>query len=172
MKDLRDLNEQEFKEVYEYVKERTNNFKVFSPNIITENNQFLLIIRACLGLSRKEFANKLNVCKDWCKYIESKRRKIINIKIARRYGNKIEALLVNNKISFEEALTSYKKYLFLSKNQNLQEPEIKFKKFSELNEKDVIEYFNIVKRETKNFSQFKSDLLIRIPQSLIIFRKF
>ena len=53
MKDLRDLNEEEFKEVYEHLKEKTNDFKIFLPSFILENNQFLLIIRSCRIITKR-----------------------------------------------------------------------------------------------------------------------
>jgi len=170
LKNLRDLNEDEFKQIYEYIKEKTSNFTKFKKELIIENNQFLLIIRICLGLSQKEFAKNLNVTKDWCRHTEAGRNKIIHLKVAERYSNKIKDLLKKDKISLEKSLNNYRKYLFFSKNQNLLGPKIRFKFFSQMTEEDLISYFNIVKRETNNFIEFDPNLLIRIPQSLTIFR--
>ena len=61
--DLRNLNEEEFKQVYEYLRIKTENFKTITPSLILENNQYLLIFRICLGLSQKEFAKKLGKTK-------------------------------------------------------------------------------------------------------------
>ncbi|MBI2110336.1 hypothetical protein HYT51_00975, partial [Candidatus Woesearchaeota archaeon] len=41
---------------------------------------------------------------------------------------------------------------------------------SKLNEEDLKEYFDLIKKETNNFTNFTSNLLIRIPQSILIFR--
>ena len=170
LENLRDLNEDEFKQVYTYIKEKTNNFTEFKKELIVENNQLLLITRICLGLSQKEFAKNLNVTKDWCRHTEAGRNKIIHLKIAERYSNKIENLLKNSEINLEKSLHFYKRYILYSKNQNLIEPEIKFKPFSKMTEEDLIYYLNIIKRETNNFIEFSPDLLIKIPQSLTIFR--
>lgn len=169
-KDLRNLDEEGFKRVYKYLKRKTNNFRDFNEELIIENNQYLLVFRIILGMSQKEFAEKLGATKDWCRHLEAGRNKIIHLKVAQRYSYKIEKLLRNSKINLEKALEIYKKYLFYSKDQNLTEPEIKFKTFSEMNEEDLISYFYIIKRETKNFTKFEPDLLIRVPQSLTIFR--
>ena len=170
MKDLRDLNEEEFKEVYEYLREKTNNFNEFTSELIIENNQFLLIIRSCLGLSQREFAERLGATKDWCRHTESGKNKIKHLSIANRYSQKIQNLLSKTEINLEKALEYYWRFIFYSKEQELKEPEIKFEKFSKINEEKLVEYFNIIKKETENFTVFNSELLVRIPQSLIIFR--
>jgi len=170
IKNLRNLDEKEFKKVYKYLKRKTNNFKEFNEGLIIEKNQYLLIFRIILGMSQKEFAEKLGKTKDWCRHLEAGRHKIEKLKVAGRYSWKIEGLLRKSKINLEKSLEIYKRYLFYSKDQNIAEPEIKFKPFSKMNEEDLISYFNIIKEETNNFTNFKSDLLIRIPQSLTIFR--
>ena len=169
-KDIRFLKEDEFEQVYEYLKDKTNSFTEFSPDLIIENNQFLLIFRIILGMSQKEFAEKLSVTKDWCRHTEAGRNKIVHIAIAERYSYRIEKLLKNKKINLESSLNFHKKYLFYSKNQKLPEAEIKFKAFSLMDEEELIHYFDIVKKETNNFTYFDPNLLIRIPQSLTIFR--
>ena len=50
--DIRFLKEDEFEQVYEYLKDKTNSFTEFSPDLIIENNQFLLIFRIILGNSK------------------------------------------------------------------------------------------------------------------------
>jgi len=160
----------EFKKVYKYLKRKTNNFREFNEELILENNQYLLIFRIILGMSQREFAEKLDTTKDWCRHLESRRHKITHLKVAGRYSWKIEKLLREAKIDLLKSLENYKRYLFYSKDQNLIGPEIKFKTFSKMNETDLISYFNIIKEETKNFTKFEPDLLVRIPQALTIFR--
>lgn len=170
IKDLRDLNEEEFKEVYRYLEEETKNFTVIHPKIILKNNQYLLIFRIILGLSQKEFANELERTKDWCRHTESGRNKIEKLKIALRYVGNIQCLFKNHNIESKNVLENWNKYNYYSKNQLLPEPEVKLKPLSKISELELKEYFELIKKETNNFTLFKSELLTRIPQSIVVFR--
>ncbi|MBS3141019.1 hypothetical protein J4405_02640 [Candidatus Woesearchaeota archaeon] len=168
--DLRNLNEEEFKQVYEYLRIKTENFKTITPSLILENNQYLLIFRICLGLSQKEFAKKLGKTKDWCRHTEAKRNKIEKVKIAERYTKKITELINKKEVKLENSLINWEKYNSFSKDQILPEAEIKLKSFSKLTEENLKDYFDLIKRETNNFTEISSELFIKIPQSILIFR--
>jgi hypothetical protein len=168
-KDLRDLNEKEFREVYSYLEKKTDGFKRISPELILENPQYILIFRLCTGLSQKEFAKKLGVTKDWCRHTEAKRNKIIHMAIAERYNKKIEILLNKNEIIFEETSITQSKYMF-SRDQVLPEIKMKVKSISKISEEKLKELYEITKERTNNFTKFNPQLLSEIPQSLLIFR--
>ncbi len=167
---LRQITEDQFKEVFYYLKSITNNFTEITPDLILENNQYLLIFRICLGLSQKDFGEKLGTTKDWCRHTEAQRRKIIHRKVAERYTNKIQDLFLQTTIILDDALKHWNNYMFYSKDQILPEPEIRLKQISKLDEKDLENYFNLIKTETNNFTRFDVDLFKRIPQSILIFR--
>lgn len=169
IKDLRQLDENEFEELFIYLKKRTKNFTRFYPDIVLENNQYLLIVRICLGLSQKEWGNKMENTKDWCRHIESKRHKIIHESIANRYCWKIQRLLNEKQINFKEALRFWRAYKF-SSYQKFTETKIRFSSISKLTEKDLHKFFNLVRIKTKNFSNFNVKILLEVPQSILIFR--
>lgn len=168
--DFRKLNEEQFKEVLIDFMEETNNFKEFDPEIIIENIQSLLITRICLGLSQKEFARKMNRTKDNIRHLESGRRYICKKAIANEYAYHIKSLMRKRDISIEKAIENWRKYCFISRDQNLPEPEIKVKQISKLNEEEFKEFFELIRKETENFKKFDPNFLVRIPQSVMVFR--
>ncbi len=168
-RDLRNLNEEEFKKVYNYLKKKTANFTIFPPTLLLENNQFLLIIRICLGLSQKEFGKSLNRTKDWCRHTEAKRNVIINISIANRYANQIENLLKRSDIKLQIALKTWKEYAFSRENDfKIKKPIAK--PYSKMNNNELKSLFNYVNKSTKNFTVFDPNILINCPKSILIFR--
>ena len=168
-KDLRDLNEKEFREVYSYLEKKTDGFKEVSPQLILENIQHLLIFRLCTGLSQKDFAKKLGKTKDTCRHNEARRRIILQKRIAKTYSDPIEKLLKENKVTFENTFQSWNKYMF-SRDQDLPEIKFKCKSISKISEEKLKELYEITKERTNNFTEFNPQLLSEIPQSLLIFR--
>ena len=169
-KDLRELNKEEFKEVYKYLKDVTDNFGTINSSLILKNNQYLLILRTCLGLSQKEFAKYLGNSKDWCRHTEARRNKIEKLTIANRYSQKIELLIRKKNIRLKSSLEHWEKYNKYSKDQRLPEPKIKLKQFSKLTKEDLKTYFKLIKKETNNFTKIVPSLLIKMPQSILIIR--
>ena len=167
--DFRDISEQKFIEIFNHLKQKTDNFTTISPELIIENNQYLLILRLCLGLSQESFAKSFKKTKEWCRHTEARRREIKNLCVAKRYNKQLELLLKNNILTSEEAIVNFRKYKF-AREQDFPKPTIKLKQISKLTEKDVKEYFNLISKETNNFTEFKKDLLSRIPQAILIFR--
>ena len=124
----------------------------------------------CLGLSQKEFGEKLGATKDWFRHTESTKNKIIHRAIAARYTDKIQNLFVKKPVTSDYALKNWNNYMFHSKDQVLPEPEIELKQISKMTEEDLKKYFILIKDETKDFTKFDIDLLKRIPQSILILR--
>jgi transcriptional regulator with XRE-family HTH domain len=168
--DLRNLKENQFEDVFYSLKNRTKNFTEIAPEMVLENNQYLLILRICTGLTQKEFAKKLGVCKDWCRHTESGRNKIIHLKVADRYAHGIEKLLRCYEITIENAVNNWNNYITVSREQVLQKSEVRLKQISKMSEKEFESYFNMIKDKTDNFTLFEPDILVKIPQSLVIFR--
>jgi hypothetical protein len=168
-KDLRDLNEEEFREVYGYLEKETNNFKSISPELILENNKYILIFRLCTGLPQKEFSKKIGRGSDTCRHTEAGRRTILQKRIAERYSKPIEKLLKNYKITFEKTFETWKQYMF-ARDQTLQEPKTKFGSITKISDENLKKLYEITKERTKNFTEFNYNLLLEIPQTLLVFR--
>jgi len=167
--DLREMNEEQFIELFNYLKTRTHGFKEFSPDLILENNRYLLVLRLCLGLSQKEFGRQLGVTKDWVRHTEAGRNKILHFKPANRYVDKINSLLNQAQIGLERALENWRRYKFV-RYQDFPEVEVTFKPLMKMNESEFKECFKLISKETEGFTSFPPNLLVRIPQSLLIFR--
>jgi len=168
-KDLRDLDEKEFREIYTYLKDKTNGFKEVSTELILKNPCYILIFRLCLKLSQKNFSKKIEKGKDTCRHIEAGRRKIIQNETAERYSNQIETLLKNYKITYEKTLEAWKNYMFY-RDQKLTKSKTNFGSISKISEENLKELYKITKERTKNFTKFNYKLLLELPQSLLIFR--
>ncbi len=169
-RDLREMSEEEFREMFASLKSKTKNFTEVRPELILENNQYLLILRMCLGLSQREFAKKLGVTKDWCRHTEAGRNRIIHKSIADRYASKIEDLLEEKNIKLNKTMDYWNSYIFYSKEQILSKPKIQLKQISKMTEDDIKNYFELINDKTCNFTKFYPELLAEIPQSLLIFR--
>src|SRR3989344_108096 len=73
--DLRDINDEQFKTQYSYIKDETKNFTELKPEFLKENPQYLLVIRTALGLSQLEFSKKLGTTnKQWVRHFEAGRQ--------------------------------------------------------------------------------------------------
>jgi DNA-binding transcriptional regulator YiaG len=167
--DLREMNEKQFVELFNHLKARTRNFKELSPDLILENSRYLLVLRLCLSLSQKEFGRRLGVTKDWVRHTEAGRNKILHLKPANRYVDKINSLLNQTQITLERTLENWKRYKF-ARDQDLPNIEVKIKTLSRMDESDFKSYFDLVSRETNGFTRFDPQLLMKMPQSILIFR--
>jgi len=168
--DLRWMKEEQFIELFEYLKERTSGFKRIPQELLIENNQYLFVFRMCFGLTRDEFARELAVSKEWVRHTEAGRNVILHEKIADRYIGKLNALMNRREINARRALENFSRYRYHADDQNLPEPQARFKPLMEMSSDDFREYFDLVSKETKGFIKFNPDLLVRIPQSILIFR--
>lgn len=174
-KDLRDLNEVEFKEVYEYLKKETNDFSYLDKSIIDKNPQYMIIIRLALGLSQVEFSNKLlnTTNKQWIRHFEAKRQgfkdstKLIKIiKLINSYFYKHKVIDYKSIISLWKKSKAARSKFFLKEI----EPKYKIKKVSLMNIQDFEAYFNHLRNETDNFTNFDYNILMETPQFISIFR--
>jgi DNA-binding transcriptional regulator YiaG len=174
MKDLRDLNEEEFKQVYEYIKEKTNNFTCLNKSLLDESPQYLLIIRFALGLSQLEFSKLLGTTnKQWVRHFEAGRQ---GFKYSKMYDNALDLI---NKLFSENKIVDYERTLLLwqrgkaARNKFFLKPrEEKYviKDLNEMNIEDFKLYFNYLKQETNNFTNFDPNIIYLTPEFITIFR--
>jgi len=168
------MNKEEFKEVYELIKKRTNNFTCLNKEILDENPQYLLVIRFALGLSQLEFSKLLDTTnKQWVRHFEAGRQGFKISKMYEKALDLINGLFKENKIvSFERSLFLWQRAkaarskFFLSEI----EPKYKIKKISLMNLEDFEKYFTYLKKETKDFTNFDYKILMDTPQFISIFR--
>lgn len=143
--DLREINDEQFKTQYSYIKNETKNFTELKPEFLKENPQYLLVIRTALGLSQLEFSKKLGTAnKQWVRHFE-----------AGRQGHKWSKLfypcvkLINESFSkgqalkFEDALFHWIKSRAARKKFFLEDfkSKYKLKKISEMAIDDFKQYF-------------------------------
>ena len=177
-KDLRNLSEEEFKEVYEHLKNRTEDFTKINKELLKENPQYLYVIRLVAGLSQLDLGKMLNsysppLGKQWVKHFESGRQGFVHsknfdkcIKILNRLFQSRQILDFDNILKFFiRSQRAIKKWRY-----EYPEPKYKLKRISEMEEKDFIKYFNTLSKETDNFTKFDSMILIRTPVFLTILR--
>ena len=172
-KDLRDLNEDEFKQVYEYLKERTNKFTHLDKTLLDENPQYMLIIRFILGFSQLEFSKLLRIDKQWVRHFEAGRQ---GFKQSKNYSKALDLI---NKLFSENKIVRYDKTSFswkkckAARNKFFLKPREERYSIKDLNEMSVGDfklYFTYLKKETNNFTNFDYNILFITPEFITIFR--
>ncbi len=167
--DLREMDEEQFKQLYQYLQEKTKNWTEFKPELLIENSRIILIIRCTLGFSQKEFATKLSATKDWVRHTESGRNKIIHIGPANRWCGKIERMLTDCAISLDSALQFFRQFKF-AREQDLPKFKRKQATMSRLSNRELKQRFLELEETTNKFSIFDSKILYENPQRILIFR--
>lgn len=108
------MTEEKLRELFLEVDKSTNNFTKFSPNILTENSNKLIIFRLSLGLSLKEFSNLFGLHLDTISQHERLEKKRMNLQSATKFMNMIENELKSKnlvqKITWETVLFSFRKF--------------------------------------------------------------
>ncbi len=168
-KDLRNMNNEEFLYVFTYLKEKTFNFSEIKPELLIENNQYLLIFRIILNLDRNQFANILVVTKDYLRSIEAKRRTIEKMFIAEKYTMIIQVLFSQVHIDYDQILNRFRQYKI--KQDQCYKSDIKeLASITYMSESDFFTYFYQLKKDTTDFTIITPSLFMEAPQSLVIFR--
>lgn len=173
-KDLRDLNKEQFKGAYEYIKEITDNFSEIDTKFLRENPQYLLIIRNALGLSQFEFSKLLGITnKAWVRHFEAGRQGFKHSKMFPRALQLINKLFFDNKIvSYERALLSWQKTRVARRKFFFKYPKPKYnlKRLSGMSKEDFIKYIKLLTKETNNFTNFDTKIIMRTPRFITVFR--
>lgn len=166
-KDLREMNEEQFADVFNLLRGITKNWSEFPPELLIENNRFLLVIRCALGLSQREFGIKLDASKQWVKEFESGRRKIIHNKPALRYVQLIRSLIEETKPSLSIGIAKWKEF---KRFRHDIKPKRKNEPLVKMTEEELKQLFKEVEKQTNHFTNFEPAILIENPQSFKIFR--
>lgn len=103
------VSEIRLKELYEEVKTKTSNFKIFEPSIISENSQRVIVFRLALGKSVERFAE---LCERTHGSIENleKSPKQLNYKVGSHYMNVIKNNLHGKSFQHEKLLETLRNF--------------------------------------------------------------
>ncbi len=174
MKDLRELKKEEFKQVYEYVKSKTDNFTHLDKSLLEENPQYLLVVRFTLGLSQLEFSKLLGTTnKQWVRHFEAGRQGFKQSKMYEKAFDLINKLYSEDKvIDYRNTLLCWKRSYAARSKSFLKPRKEKYiiKKFNRTTIDNFKVYFNYLKKETKNFTHFNKDILYTTPEFIVVFR--
>lgn len=182
--DLRKMDEEQFVEVFNLLRDKTKNFTEFTPKLLIENNQFLLILRCSFGLSRSSFAKKLGVHHQSLRHVESgrKQNRISSIPIANKWTERIQRFLNKNseEIELSKALIFWRNFKFkqfgdsdrsFQRSLKRELSNLKISKdIREINKDKFIKLFNFVKEKTKGFRVLRSEILTCRSDLLLIIR--
>ena len=177
--DLRKMDEEQFLKVFEWLKEKTNNFKIFPEEVFLAKNQLILILRCALGLTRSSFARKVGIFQETLRHVEAGRKGLqFSQKTVEDWCRKINEFLKTQEISpnIEKSLSIWKEISIHQTEENITEIE-KIK--SEMNKLGLIdwdkkdskilpEFFNFFREKTNNFTIFPISLFLA-DSSLSIF---
>jgi hypothetical protein len=172
--DLRQINEEQFKLAYNYLKEETNEFTSLDIEFLKDNPQFLLIARLVIGLSQAQFSKAIgNTNLQWVRHFEAGRQGIKYseyipkcIDLLNSYFRENKVLPIDQTLKFwKRAQVAREKFYFKPSESNYR-----IKKISQMTVDDAKDYFEFLKKETDNFSKFDPDILIHTPQFITIFR--
>jgi len=172
--DLRTINEREFLEIYEYLREKTKEFTEIKQEFLMENPQYLLILRLILGLSQKGFTEELGFTnKIWVRHFETGRQNFRRSKLIPKCIDVINRYFAQKKIlRVEEAIKLWRrsqaareKFFFKPEGLNYN-----IKKISQMDINDFKLYFSYLNKETENFTKFDPNILVNTPQFITVFR--
>jgi len=171
-KDLREINEGQFAEMFNLLREKTKKFTDIDEGLLKENPQLLFIFRIILCLSQSEFGKLLKVDKQWVRHFESGRQGFKKSKMIPKCVKLISKLIERRMLDIDRSLK------FLKNNQdarnknliNFPERTVKFKRIFEMTEEDFKRQFKFILKETKDFSKFEPILIMRNPELLATFR--
>ncbi|MBI2105630.1 helix-turn-helix transcriptional regulator [Candidatus Woesearchaeota archaeon] len=160
----------EFKDLYEKIKGDTKNFNYFPSSLLLQDSRVILPLRIILGLTQKEFANKAKIAKMTAEELENGYRKLRWRATARRYSEKIEKIIRKDykEIDSEELKNRWQKW----KNTRKIKPTnvLNWKRIKEMKAEDFLKYFQIIKKETSQFTKITPEILQNNPQAIMIFR--
>jgi len=167
LNNLHNKSYEEFITLFDKLKELTANFTHLS-NVILEDSKVILVFRLMLGISQKQFANKLNISNHTIEELENGYRKIRYPRTAKEYGTRIRKLISTKRIDstkLEKNWFSWKNTRKIRENKGYNWKTIRY-----TTTKDFEKYLVQIRRETNNFSYIPSDLFQKNPQVIMIFR--
>jgi len=171
-KDLREMNEEQFVEVYEFLRKNTINFTKIDKSLIRDNPQYLMILRLSLGISQYKLSSMLG-SNQWVRHVEAGRQ---GYKTSKKLEKCIEIL---NNLFAERGVLPKEKILenwMQCKNARdkwlYEAPKMKYdiKRFNEMSIEGFKKYFGILSKQTKNFTKFDEKIIELNPRFLTIYR--
>jgi DNA-binding transcriptional regulator YiaG/DNA-binding XRE family transcriptional regulator len=182
--DLRKMDEEQFLKVLEWLKEKTNNFKIFPEEVFLAKNQLILILRCAGGMTRPSFARKVGINQETLRFIEMNRKenRIRTLGVAKRWCEKITNFLKLSKIEVDKEKSILLWRIIREKQtgekdvqkeneikemlKNLQLPQ----DLREMNENQFINLFNKIKEITNDFTQIPVELITARSDIILILR--
>ena len=178
--DLRKMNEEQFLKVFEWLKEKTNNFKIFPEEVFLAKNQLILILRCALGMTRPSFARKVGINQQTLKFVEMNRKenRIRTLGVAQRWCERINTFLKTQEFSLdvEKSLAIWKEINLHQIEENKEEikkirnemKELGLLDWNRTDPKLLPTVFNFFREKTNNFNTFPLSLFLA-DSSLSIF---
>jgi len=182
--DLREMNEEQFVNLVEWLKEKTNNFKSFPKNLFLAKNQLILILRCAIGMTRPSFARKVGINEETLRFVEMNREenKITTLGIAKRWCEKVTKFLQSNEISFdlEKSLIVWRilKEKQVGEKDAQKEKEIRKvledlhlpQDLRDMNEQQFVLLFEKVREITENFTLVPLELITSRSDIILVLR--
>jgi len=182
--DLRKMDEEQFLKVLEWLKEKTNNFKIFPEEVFLAKNQLILILRCALGMTRTSFARKVGINQETLRFVEMNRKenRIRTLGIAKRWCEKVTNFLKLSKIEIDKGKSLLLWRIIREKQagekdvqkeneikemlKNLQLPQ----DLRDMNKNQFINLFNKIKEITNGFTQIPTELITARSDIILILR--
>jgi len=178
--DLRKMNEEQFLKVLEWLKEKTNNFKVFPEEVFLAKNQLILILRCALGMTRPSFARKVGINQQTLRFVEMNRKenRIRTLGVVQKWCERINNFLKTQEFSLdvEKSLAIWKEINLHQIEGNKEEIEkirnemkrLGLLDWNRTDHKLLPIFFNFFKEKTSNFNVLPISLFLA-DSSLSIF---
>jgi DNA-binding transcriptional regulator YiaG len=163
-KDLRKMNEKQFIELFNTIKEITQDFKTIPPELITARSDIILILRLITGLGREEFCILTKTPIDSLRHVERGRIPIKNATPALRWVEKFIKVFREREIKLESAIAAFRKF------KGEKEEKEKIIPLAKMNLKNATQLFEKVKKLTNNFTSFPFQEIRREPRIISVVR--
>jgi len=172
LKDVREMNEEQFVEVFNSLREKTKIFTDINEKLLKENPQLLFVLRVSLGLSQLELAKSIGVDKQWVRHFEAGRQGFKQSKALPKCVRVINKLMLGSFLNLYDILHRLKSYQLTRKKNFFKFPRHKLgiKRIFEMTREDFVNQFNLLKKKTNNFIKFDPEILIESPEFFAIFR--
>jgi len=176
--DLREIDEKQFLELVEWLKNKTEGFKKFPEELFLMNNQLILILRLALGMTRSTFARKVGLNEETLRHVEAGRKKTVPIK--EKWSEKVSQFLQSirsDTLDINKSLSLWRELKLRQLDSKAIDEEIE-RKLKELNIQDIrkisneqfIQLFDLLKDKTENFTKFPISLLTTSSNLLFVVR--
>jgi DNA-binding XRE family transcriptional regulator len=178
--DLRKMNEEQFLKVFEWLREKTNNFKVFPEEMFLAKNQLILILRCALGMTRPSFARKVGINQQTLRFVEMNRKenRIRTLGVAQRWCERINNFLKTQEFSLDvgKSLAIWREINLHQIEENKEEIEkirnemkgLGLLDWDRTDSRLLPVFFNFFREKTNNFNTLPLSLFLA-DSSLSIF---